>query len=87
MAERHEEEAEALSAEGVAAVDAEGACEPALSDGASAASEASASPCTTKTRRGARWKPDSQRISSSLSAWAESIGSSVTCAFTRTHWP
>lgn len=43
MAERHEEEAEALSAEGIAAEGAEGACEPALSDGASAASEASAS--------------------------------------------
>lgn len=35
MAERHEEEAEALFAEGGAAEDAEGACEPALSGGAS----------------------------------------------------
>src|SRR3546814_7641871 len=41
------------------------------------ASEACASPCTMKTRLGGRWNPDSQRISSLASAWADSIGRSV----------
>src|SRR3546814_3108157 len=40
-----------------------------------------------KTRLGGRWNPDSQRISSLASAWADSIGRSVTSAATEIHWP